>query len=195
MALSTVPPSQRPPRSGGGVYIAAVVVLLAAIGLLVFWKLKGSNEGAISPVVPPPTPTGPPTLAEPPPPPPPEEVARADAGPRIIYVGGGPCAPAKCTGTSNNMIYSALSARAGAARPCYERALRVNSSLQGKLTVNVRIDPQGNVCSAQVVEDAIHSNEVSNCVMGMFRSAKFPPPTGGCVDAKVPMSFVPRETK
>jgi hypothetical protein len=71
--------------------------------------------------------------------------------------------------------------------------LRVNSALQGKLTVNVRVDPQGNVCSTSVVEDAIHSNEVSNCVMGMFRSAKFPPPTGGCVDAKVPLSFVPRE--
>src|SRR5438105_3744119 len=64
-----------------------------------------------------------------------------------------------------------------------------------KLTVNVRVDPQGNVCSASVVEDAIHSVEVSNCVMGMFRSAKFPPPTGGCVDAKVPLSFVPRESK
>jgi len=46
-----------------------------------------------------------------------------------------------------------------------------------------------------VLEDAIHSVEVSNCVMGMFRSAKFPPPSGGCIDAKVPLSFVPREGK
>jgi len=118
-----------------------------------------------------------------------------DAGLRVAAVGSGPCAANKCTGTSNNAILSALSARAGAARPCYERALRVNSGLQGKLTVNVRVDPQGNVCSASVLEDAIHSAEVSNCVMGMFRSAKFPPPTGGCLDAKVPLSFVPRESK
>jgi len=61
--------------------------------------------------------------------------------------------------------------------------------------VSVRIDPQGNVCSASVAEDAIHSAEVANCVMGMFRSAKFPPPTGGCIDVKVPLSFVPREGK
>jgi hypothetical protein len=27
----------------------------------------------------------------------------------------------------------------------------------------------------------------------MFRSARFPQPSGGCVDVKVPMSFVPRE--
>ena len=117
------------------------------------------------------------------------------AATRVATAGGGPCAVNKCTGTTNSAITQALSARAGSARPCYERALRVNSGLQGKLTVNVRVDPQGNVCSASVIEDAIHSVEVSNCVMGMFRSAKFPPPTGGCVDARIPLSFVPREGK
>jgi hypothetical protein len=105
-----------------------------------------------------------------------------------------PCS-AKCSGTGNSALNTAISGRAGAARPCYERALRVNSALQGKLMITVRIDPQGNVCSASVSQDAIHSPEVSNCVMGMFRSAKFPPPSGGCIDAQVPLSFVPREGK
>jgi hypothetical protein len=195
MAPSSAPP---PRSSGGGIYIAAVVVLLLGIGALIFWKLKGGNETAATPPLPPPAVTNPTTLAEPPPPPPPpiEEVAAPDGGVRAATTrtGGGACAAPRCTGTTNSAIETALSARAGAARPCYERALRVNSALQGKLTVNVRVDPQGNVCSASVLEDAIHSVEVSNCVMGMFRSAKFPPPTGGgCIDAKVPLSFVPRE--
>jgi hypothetical protein len=172
-------------------------LLLLGIGLLIFWKLKGGGGDTATPVVPVPTVTSPPTLAEPPPPPPPvvEEPQGAPDGGRRVVAGNGACAAQKCGGTSNNAIVAALNARAGSARPCYERALRVNSTLQGKLTVNVRIDPQGNVCNASVLEDAIHSNEVSNCVMGMFRSAKFPPPTGGCLDAKVPLSFVPREGK
>ncbi len=199
MPQSSLPPSSAPPppRSGGGIYILAVILLLLGIGGLVFWKLKGGNEATVTPPVPAPTVTTQNTFVEPPPPPPPivDEPAHPDGGARIATSGNGPCAASKCTGSSNNAIVSALNARAGAARPCYERALRVNSALQGKLTVNVRIDPQGNVCNASVLEDAIHSIEVSNCVMGMFRSAKFPPPTGGCVDAKVPLSFVPREGK
>jgi outer membrane biosynthesis protein TonB len=197
MPQSSLPPSSAPPpRSGGGIYIAAVVVLLLGIGLLIFWKLKGGGETA-TPVVPLPSATSQPNFTEPPPPPPPiveEPPARPDGGQRVV-ANNGACAAQKCGGSSNNAIVSALNARAGAARPCYERALRVNSALQGKLTVNVRIDPQGNVCNASVLEDAMHSVEVSNCVMGMFRSAKFPPPTGGCLDAKVPLSFVPREGK
>src|SRR5262249_27644482 len=161
-------------------------------------KGGGNETTTVTPPVPVPTAAPQNTFAEPPPPPPPivdEQAGRADGGTRVASNNNAACGAAKCSGTSNSAISTALSARGGAARPCYERALRVNSALQGKLTVNVRIDPQGNVCNASVIEDAIHSIEVSNCVMGMFRSAKFPPPTGGCVDAKVPLSFVPREGK
>jgi len=186
--------SAPPPRSHGGIYIVAAVVLLAAIGGLLCWKLKG-NEAAVTPVLPTP-PTNTPNLAEPPPPPPPpipEVVNGPDGGVRAAS-NINPCG-AKCTGKSNSAMEAAVNARAGSMRPCYERALRVNSSLQGKMTVNVRIDSQGNVCSTGIAQDAIHSTEVANCVMGMFRSAKFPPPSGGCVDVNVPLSFVPREDK
>jgi TonB family protein len=65
--------------------------------------------------------------------------------------------------------------------------------LQGKLMVSVKVDPNGNVCSASISQDGVHSNEVNSCVIGMFRGARFPPPSGGCVEVNVPMSFVPRE--
>jgi TonB family protein len=186
-----------PPTSGGGVYVAVALALLVAIIGVVYWKLKGSDAPATA-VTAPPVMTAPPNLAEPPPPPPPveEPVATVDAGaPRVVAAAGGPCQVAKCGGAINNALSSAVSARAGAARPCYERALRVNSNLQGKLTVSVRVDPQGNVCSASISQDAVHSPEVSNCVTGMFRSAKFPPPTGGCMDVNIPLNFTPREGK
>jgi len=193
---SIAPSSSRPPpRSHGGIYVIAAVVLLAAIGGLLCWKLKGS-ETAVTPVLPTP-PTNAPTLAEPPPPPPPpvpDEVAHGPDGGMRVAGNSNPCVQ-KCNGTTTSAMVAAVNARAGSARPCYERALRVNSTLEGKMTVNLRIDPQGNVCSTGISQDAIHSTEVANCVMGMFRAAKFPPPSGGCVDVNVPLSFVPREGK
>ncbi|HKQ68852.1 MAG TPA: AgmX/PglI C-terminal domain-containing protein [Polyangiaceae bacterium] len=197
MPESIAPSSPPPKSSGGAIYIIAVIVLVAAIGGLVCWKLKGTSEPPVA-TLPPPTVATAPTLVEAPPPPPPEEDAAApvvdSGGVRVATTNYTPCSN-KCSGSGNSAMNSALSARAGSARPCYERALRVNSALQGKLTVSVRIDPQGNVCGASIAQDAIHSAEVSNCVIGMFRSAKFPPPTGGCVEAQVPLSFVPREGK
>ena len=197
MPESIAPSSRPPPTSGGAVYVAVAVAMVVAIIGLVYWKLKGSDEPKA--VVPPPVVTTAAPLAEPPPPPPPieEPVAAIDAGPTRMATAnyGGPCSVPKCGGSINNALSSAVSARAGAARPCYERALRVNASLQGKLTVSVRVDPSGNVCSASIKEDAVHSPEVSNCVTGMFRSAKFPPPTGGCMDVNIPLNFTPREGK
>src|SRR6185436_20483951 len=100
-------------------------LLLLGIGGLVVWKLKGGGEEhAVTPPLPVPTATNQNTFIEPPPPPPPvveEPTGRVDGGTRVVSNNNGACAAAKCTGTSNNAIVSALSARAGAARPCYER--------------------------------------------------------------------------
>jgi outer membrane biosynthesis protein TonB len=198
MSQSSLPsslPPKPPTHSSGTGYIVAAVILLIAIVALIFFKLKGSRE-APTPLATVPAATTP-TLAEPPPPPPTatEPPALVDAGTTVAAVGNyNPCS-AKCNGTSSTATNTAISARAGAARPCYERALRVNSALQGKLTVTVRVDPQGNVCGASVAQDAIHSPEVTNCVLGIFRAAKFPAPSGGCVEVNIPLSFVPREGK
>ena len=196
MPESIAPSSRPPPTSGGAIYVVVAVALLFAIIGLVYWKLKGSDTPATAAPLPVTTTAGP--LAEPPPPPPPieEPTAAIDAGPtRVATTNYGPCGVNKCGGSINTALSSAVSARAGSARPCYERALRVNATLQGKLTVSVRVDPQGNVCSASITQDAVHSPEVSNCVTGMFRSAKFPPPTGGCMDVNIPLNFTPREGK
>jgi hypothetical protein len=192
---SSLPPKP-PTSSSGALYIVAAILLVAVIVALIVIKLKGSGDEASAPTASAPTGTSPPTFAEPPPPPPPpaEEEAHADAGSKSVVGTYNPC-PAKCSGTGNSALSTAISSRAGAARPCYERALRVNSALQGKLMVSVRVDPQGNVCGASVSQDAIHSPEVTNCVLGIFRSAKFPAPTGGCAEYQVPLSFVPREGK
>jgi hypothetical protein len=196
---SVAPPSSKlvPRHSHGGpVYILAIIVLICAIGAIICWKLK---PAPVAPVNPPSTAAVVKTsaLAEPPPPPPPSldedagSAANRSAPPAAAA--GGSCA--NCRGTASPALQKALSARAAAARPCYERALRVNAALQGKLLVSVRVDSTGLVCSTGVAQDGIHSSEVSACVLGMFRSSRFPVPTGGCVDINVPMSFIPKEGK
>jgi hypothetical protein len=192
---SSLPP--KPPTSStGAAYIVAAIVLVAAIVGLIIFKLKGCGGEAPPPVATAPAVTTPAFVEPPPPPPPPtaeEHVPEAGAPP-VVTGTYSPCSN-KCGGSGNTALNTAISSRAGAARPCYERALRLNSALQGKLMVSVRVDPQGNVCGTSVNQDGIHSPEVTNCVLGMFRSAKFPAPTGGCVEVQVPLSFVPRESK
>lgn len=204
MPDSNAPPSSRlsqlPSSGGGGTgLVLAAVVLLGAIGGIVYWKTRPSPEPTPPPVVSatPPAPKPSVTLAEAPPPPPPVEDASAPEAAAPKSAGGGGPSPCSgtCKGEATGALTSALSARAGAARGCYERALRVNSMLQGRLVVNVRVDPYGSVCGVSLAQDGVHSPEVSSCVLGMFRGAKFPAPSGGCVDVNVPMSFVPREGK
>jgi outer membrane biosynthesis protein TonB len=181
-----------PPKSGSGAFIAAAVVMLLVMGALIFWKLRGS-ETKPPVVAPPPPTTQAQLLEEPPPPPPPPPPAEEDSGTKTkkVVMASGGCA-GECTGKEPAGLRSALAAKAGQARGCYERALRQNATLSGRLSIGVRIGPGGNVCSANVSSNSLGDPGVASCVVGMFRSASFPAPEGGCVDAQVPMNFVPK---
>ncbi len=191
MAQSVAPP----PKGGSGAFIAAAIAMLLLMGGLIFWKLRGSDEKPVASVQPPPPATTPQVFEQPPPPPPPPPPPEEDAGKkptgRVVGVGGGGCA-GECKGTAGATLQSALAAKAGAARGCYERGLRQNATLQGKLVISVRVGPGGQVCSAGVASNALGDPGVASCVVGLFRSASFPAPEGGCVDTQVPMNFVPK---
>ena len=64
--------------------------------------------------------------------------------------------------------------------------------LQGKIVVSIRVGPSGQVCSANIASNSVGDPGVASCVLGMFRSGTFPAPEGGCVDAQVPMNFIPK---
>jgi len=189
------PSTPPPPKGGSGAFIAAAIVMLLLMGGLIYWKLSSGNDKPVAQPPPPPTAsTAPLVFEQPPPPPPPPPEEKPDAGkPTVKRVsgGGGGCA-GECKGTATATLRSALAGKAGAARGCYERALRNNATLSGRLVVNVRVGPAGQVCSAGVASNALGDPGVASCVVGMFRSASFPPPTGGCVDAQVPMNFIPK---
>ena len=129
------------------------------------------------------------------PPPPPkldEEDAGVDAGAPPQKSGAGPVGPGPCSGTctgqATGALQSALRSRAQSAQGCYNRALRT-SEVSGSMTVSVQVGAGGQVCSASLANDSVHSNEISSCVLGRFRGQSFPPPSGGCVTVNIPISF------
>lgn len=188
------------PKSGGsGPLIIAAVLMLFLIGGLIIWKVTSSSE---APQPQPPvatTPSAPsPLLDEPPPPPPPPVAGNEDAGKpddkgqkKVTSAGGSPCAKV-CEGSASAALQSALSARAGQSRGCYEKALSSNATLEGTLTVGVKVGPNGQVCGARVVNDGLHDPGVSNCVVARFMSSTFPAPQGGCAEVNVPLRFMPK---
>ncbi len=194
--------SLMPKKSSGSTgYIVAALVMFAIMGGLIFWKVSQGNAQSepSAPPPPPPKETAPPVLEAPPPPPPPpkaEEDAGAEETPKKVvsgHTGGGVgmngCAAKVCEGTAGADLRSAMQAKAGQARSCYQNALRNDATLAGKLTVGVRIGTNGLACSAGVTSDTMGNPQVSGCVTRLFRAGKFPPPKGGCVDMAVPMNF------
>jgi TonB family protein len=188
------------PKSGGsGPFILAAIVMLLLMGGLIFWKMKGGDETAKVQVPKPTTPSEQPVLDEAPPPPPPP-VASTDSSakpddtkPGTKKVGstvaGAACGV--CSGEPNPALQGALGGKAGQSRACYEKALSSNSTLSGRMTVSIKINQQGSVCSAQIKSD-LNNPLVENCVLQSFRAATFPAPKGGCVDASVPLYFKPK---
>ena len=84
-----------------------------------------------------------------------------------------------------------LEAKAGQARSCYEHALRQNNLLQGRMSISMKINQSGQVCSSSVKSE-LGDPGVANCVLQIFKSASLPAPSKGCVDAVVPLNFQPK---
>ncbi len=196
--------SPSPPESRGG---GAKVAIIAGIGVAVLAAVlvpRLSSKPAPEPApAPAPASTAKPAaqLSEPPPPPPPEPepeqavVAAPEAKPAEAPKAGPKkpkgCEVQECKGNAGVDIHGALRAKAGQVRSCYERALAHNAGLQGKVEVDVRIAPSGEVCSASIAKETLGDPAVLSCVLQRFRSGQFPKPAGGCIDTRVPINFVP----
>jgi hypothetical protein len=193
------PPSSKSPpgvpQSGSNTkYAVIAIALVLAIAALFAWRSLSERSSTVPPPVasaPAPTATPNPKIEDIPPPPPIEE--KPEAGPpRIIYVQAGGC-EGKCSGTATPELGQALQQRAAQSRRCYNEALARDPSLRGHVTVAVRVGNVGNVCSVNVTANDMRTPNVANCAANIFaRSGTLPSPRGGCVDATVPISFVPQ---
>ncbi len=87
-------------------------------------------------------------------------------------------------------VASMIRGQLGGIRSCYERALRNNPTLAGRLEVRFTIGPAGRVTSASS-SGLSAAPEVGSCVASRIRGLVFPQPEGGSVDFSFPFTFAP----
>lgn len=75
-------------------------------------------------------------------------------------------------------------------RDCYERALKRNRKLAGKVVINFEILETGRTSSIDV-DDRMGSSVVRSCISGRVKYWRFPRPKGGSVFVSYPVVFTP----
>lgn len=108
-------------------------------------------------------------------------------------VGQGKAVASGGTGVLNPDEVRATVGRAlGGIKACYERALRRNPTLEGRVTIAFTVGGGGRVTSASASNDTIGS-EVSSCIVSRFQALRFPAPQGGNVTFSYPFFFQPAQ--
>lgn len=92
--------------------------------------------------------------------------------------GGAAEKPGKIDGKAVNRY---INTRFGQVRTCYERRLKINPLLEGKVDLNIGINTKGKASSISVTKDTVHDPQMINCVKGVIRGWEFPKPEGGKV--------------
>jgi hypothetical protein len=116
---------------------------------------------------------------------------------RDAEAGGDADAPgrdgAACAATLSPDLRSALSRIAATTRGCYERLLRVDASIGGKIVVSVSLEPDGGSRIA-IVSDTGLGPDLEQCVLDAFTRASLAgfAPNDDCVTIAVPITYTPR---
>ncbi|MEO8875746.1 MAG: AgmX/PglI C-terminal domain-containing protein [Polyangiaceae bacterium] len=192
----SMPPSMRvPPKNNNSSTVLMLGVFAVGIAALIFYKQCSGKDQPVTVPIPSASVSAAPssTLVVDDLPLPPPEVPDATA-PTTVKSGVAydPCSVKTCSGATTSELESALAFRAKQAHRCYDSALANDSTLQGKVELQLRIASNGNVCQVDITGNDMGTPAVASCVSNWFRAAgHFPAPKGGCIDAKVPISFVP----
>lgn len=64
--------------------------------------------------------------------------------------------------------------RQRAIQSCYEKELKLNPNLKGKVAVRITIATSGRVSDTEIDEDTLHSDEVISCIKSVIRFWHFP---------------------
>jgi TonB family protein len=74
---------------------------------------------------------------------------------------------------------------------CYERELKRDPGLSGKIEIEIEIGEDGRVSSATVASNRLGSDAVGDCIVGRVRRWRFPQPDNGSVFVTLPFIFTP----
>jgi TonB family protein len=89
-------------------------------------------------------------------------------------------------------VQAVIKARTGQVKACYERELKQNPSLRGKVRVAFTITPSGSVRSTEIVQNTTRSADLSPCVRKAVSGWRFPT-AAGSTDVEYPFTFRPSE--
>jgi outer membrane biosynthesis protein TonB len=98
-------------------------------------------------------------------------------------------APAVDGDLDPNMVAKEVRSRLGAIKACYERALKRNPNLSGKVVIHWTITQAGTVSGVDVEQDTLGDAEVASCIKSLIARWRFPAPSGGSVDVSFPFVF------
>jgi TonB family protein len=87
------------------------------------------------------------------------------------------------------VVSKEVRSRLGAIKACYERALKRNPTLSGKVVVHWTITAAGTVSGIDVENDSLGDSEVANCIKSLVARWRFPAPAGGSVEVSFPFVF------
>ncbi len=90
-----------------------------------------------------------------------------------------------------NSIAKVVRRRKGAIKNCYEKQLKRNPKLAGKVKVQFTILESGRVGSARVMLDTTGDPAVGKCIANAMKRWRFPKPDGGSVTVAFPFVFAP----
>jgi hypothetical protein len=79
--------------------------------------------------------------------------------------------------------------RLGALRACYERSLKRNPNLAGKLLLHLTITGAGTVSSVDLTSDSLDDSDLAGCVRSSVLRWRFPAPDGGSIEVSFPFVF------
>ena len=92
-----------------------------------------------------------------------------------------------------SIVVQMIKTRIGAIRACYERELKRNPTLAGKVTIQFTIEERGNVSGVKVAENTTGDTAVGQCVANAIQRFRFNPgPEGGSVSFSYPFVFAPQ---
>jgi TonB family protein len=93
-------------------------------------------------------------------------------------------------GTMNvNAVAQTIRRGMSAVRTCYQRGLKRNPDLAGKITIRLNVNTMGKVTSVVVDSDTLGDPQVASCIKNYARRWRFPPPDGGSAEIAVPFNF------
>jgi TonB family protein len=97
----------------------------------------------------------------------------------------------RSTARSQDAIGRVVGQHSDAIESCYKRESRLNPNLQGSVTVQFTIDPDGRVAQVRVVDSSLRNKNVEDCISKRIRTWRFDkiPESDGAVQARYKWIF------